>query len=193
MDPLADMDFLAAALRALGDPNRLRIVGLLALRPRYGEELAEILQLSPATVSHHLGRLREGRLVRSFKEPPYVRYELESGVLSRLGALLEVAQDWPEAFGLPTEDALMEQTLRSVLDEEGRLDTLPSSPRHRTLVLRWLALHFEPGRIYPEREVRRILLEFSDDPDGLRRELVRQGFLQREGGVFRRVEGIGGS
>jgi len=182
------MEFLAAAMHALGDPSRLRMVGLLALRPRYGEELAEILELSPATVSHHLARLREGRLVRSFKEPPYIRYELEPGVLDRLAALLESAGDWPEAFGLPTEDALMEQTLRSVLDEDGRLTSLPSSPRHRGLVLRWLARHFQSGRIYPEREVRRILLEWSDDPDHLRQELLRRGFLQREGGVFRRVE-----
>jgi len=188
MEAPLEMEFLAAALHSLGDPSRLRIVGLLAIRPRYGEELAEILELSAATVSHHLGRLREGRLVRSFKEPPYIRYELEPGALSRLSQFLNAAAQWPESFGLPTEEALMEQTLRAILDEEGRLTSLPHSPRHRTLVLRWLALHFDAGRIYPEREVRRVLLELCSDPDGMRRELVDRGFFQQEGGVFRRME-----
>ena len=40
---------------------------------------------------------------------------------------------------------------------------LPGSPRHRSVVLRWMAGHFDTGRIYPEREVRRILLELCDE------------------------------
>ena len=48
---------LAEGLRALGDETRLRILGLLTRRPHYGEELAESLGLTPATISHHIKAL----------------------------------------------------------------------------------------------------------------------------------------
>ncbi len=190
MNPSGEMDFLTEAFRALNEPGRLKMVGLLAMRPRYGEELAEILALSPATVSHHLSRLREGNLVLSIKEPPYIRYELCEGVLPRLCRLINSAERWAEAFGLPSEELLTQQALRPVLDGEGRVARLPKSPRHRTLVLRWIVLHFESGRIYPQREVRRILMELCRDDELACRELVARGWLQQKGGVMRRTEEV---
>ena len=190
MNPKGEMQFLTEALRVLNEPARLKMVGLLAMRPRYGEELAEILELSPATISHHLRRLREGKLIRSVKEPPYIRYELLPEVLPRLGQLLEKAGEWAAAFGLPSEEVLTQQALRGVLDEEGRVTRLPRSPRHRTLVLRWIVLRFQSGRIYPQREVRRILMEVCRDEEGVLRELVARGWLQQKGGVMRRTEEV---
>ena len=49
--------------KALADPSRLKIVGLLAQQPYSVEELAALLQLKPSTVSHHLARLSEAGLV----------------------------------------------------------------------------------------------------------------------------------
>ncbi len=190
MSPKDEMQFLTHALRVLNEPARLKMVGLLAMRPRYGEELAEILELSPATVSHHLRRLREGMLIRSHKEPPYIRYELRPEVLPRLCHLLERAGEWAKAFGLPSEEMLTQQALRGVLDEEGRVTRLPKSPRHATLVLRWIVLRFESGRIYPQREVRRILLDACRNEEAVLQELVARGWLQQKGGVLRRTEEV---
>jgi DNA-binding transcriptional ArsR family regulator len=186
-----EMRFLVAACRALREPGRLKMLGLLALRPRYGEELAEVLALAPATVSHHLHRLREGGLVRAVKQSPYVRYELEPKALERLRALFGSAAQWPEGFGLPSEEELTERALRPVLDEEGRVTEFPRAPRQRLLVLRWLALHFESGRIYPELEVRRILMEICHPSAQAQKELVKAGWLHQQGGVMRRTEGGG--
>lgn len=47
----------AALYTALADPSRLLIVRLLVERPRYGQELAEALGMSGATISHHLNAL----------------------------------------------------------------------------------------------------------------------------------------
>lgn len=179
------------AFKALADPSRLKMLGLLALRPRYGEELAEILELTPATVSHHLSKMREGGLLRAVKEPPYVRYELRSGVLGELAELLKKADRWPDAFGIPGDEERTEMLLARLQNEEGRLESLPGSPRHRSVVLRWMAGHFDTGRIYPEREVRRILMELCDEADSARTELLKRRWLQQQGGVYRRIEEMG--
>jgi DNA-binding transcriptional ArsR family regulator len=50
-------------LAALADPQRRRVVGLLAERPRAAGDLARALELSPPTMSRHLRTLRESGLV----------------------------------------------------------------------------------------------------------------------------------
>jgi len=191
MDEALNPQNSEGAFKALGDPNRLKMLGLLALRPRYGEELAEILELTPATVSHHLAKLREGGLVRSVKEPPYVRYELREGVLGSMAELLIHADSWPDAFGIPGDEERTEALLQKLQNEDGRLEQLPGSPRHRSVVLRWMAGHFDTRRIYPEREVRRILLELCDEAEKARRDLLKRRWLQQQGGVYRRIEETG--
>ena len=49
---------------ALSDPTRLRIVRLLVERPRYGQELAALMGLSGATISHHVGELSKAGILR---------------------------------------------------------------------------------------------------------------------------------
>lgn len=50
-------------IAALADPNRRRVVELLADRPRPAGELARELGLSPPAMSRHLKALRAGGLV----------------------------------------------------------------------------------------------------------------------------------
>jgi DNA-binding transcriptional ArsR family regulator len=49
---------------ALGDPTRLRIVRLLVEHPRYGQELADQLGMSGATISHHVNELSKAGVLR---------------------------------------------------------------------------------------------------------------------------------
>lgn len=49
---------------ALADPSRLRIIRLLAERPRYGQELATLMNMSGATISHHIGELSKAGILR---------------------------------------------------------------------------------------------------------------------------------
>ena len=50
-------------LKALADESRLAILGLVAGRERSVSELAALLAVKPSTVSHHLAKLRDARLV----------------------------------------------------------------------------------------------------------------------------------
>jgi biotin operon repressor len=181
---------LASRFAALADESRIRLLGLLARRPHYGEELAEFLGLSPATISHHLRRLREVGLVRAEKQSPYVLYWLRDEPLTELGLTLRSVSDLPEALGLPTEEELSAHILRRLLDENDRLHEIPTQRRQRSVLLRHLAHHFETGRIYPEREIRRVLLQFHDDSETLMELMIDAGWLQRSGSVFRRLEEV---
>src|SRR5262245_34281940 len=67
--------------RALADPVRLRLVGLIAGGERCNAELATELSVSPATISHHLKVLRGAGLLRERREPPFVYVALDDMAL----------------------------------------------------------------------------------------------------------------
>jgi len=180
---------LATSLRALADETRLRIVALLARRPHYGEELAEFLGLKPATISHHVKLLRNAGFIDARREPPYVLLHLVDGTLDAVSEqLLDV--DLARRLRIADEEDLSARVLRRYLDESDRLVDLPTARRARAVGLRWVAQRLEPDRLYPERELRMILLEVADDPDLLRGALLDQGWLKHSGQVWRRVEEV---
>jgi DNA-binding transcriptional ArsR family regulator len=75
---------LLRVLRALGDDTRLRVLKLIAVRPRTTQELAPLVGLSNAGLSKSLRRLAEAGLVMSRREGYYVVYALAPGCLEGL-------------------------------------------------------------------------------------------------------------
>ena len=73
--------------------------------------------------------------------------------------------------------------------KNGRLVIMPSKRSKLLLVLDHLAQEFELGVTYPEKEVNERLLRYHDDYAALRRYLVDEGFLTRDGGVYWRSGG----
>ena len=84
-----------------------------------------------------------------------------------------------------------EQTDRLVARfvKDGRLVIMPRRHSKLLLVLDHLAQEFEPGRTYLEGEVDEVLLRYHDDHAALRRHLVDEGFMTRDGGVYWRSGG----
>jgi DNA-binding transcriptional ArsR family regulator len=66
--PTRDLVELAEALKALGNPQRLAILRDVAHLPATGQDLAEILGLTEATVHHHTSTLRAAGLLTSERE-----------------------------------------------------------------------------------------------------------------------------
>lgn len=64
-----EKEFLLRALKALADPKRLEIAILLAQAPRYNRELAQLTDLTPATVMHHTDKLLQCGLVSIGADP----------------------------------------------------------------------------------------------------------------------------
>lgn len=73
---LAKAQRMAEFFRLLGDPNRLRILSLLATRDLCVCDLANILAMSESAVSHQLRTLRSLRLVNYTKRGRKVYYSL---------------------------------------------------------------------------------------------------------------------
>lgn len=79
--------------------------------------------------------------------------------------------------------------LGNFLGDDGRLHTIPTRRAKRLVVLDHLAQCFEPGRTYTEAEVSDTLQRFHPDYAALRRYLVDEQFLAREGNVYWRSGG----
>ena len=86
--------------RALADPNRLRILALLAASDREVCvcELMEILDLPQSRVSRHLQHLRRLRLVRDRREGQWVHYRLDTDVPGAR-ELVELVRAWARNCG----------------------------------------------------------------------------------------------
>jgi DNA-binding transcriptional ArsR family regulator len=69
---------------ALADPSCLRIARLLLERPRYGGELAALLNMSGATVSHHVGTLSEAGVLQRERRGQRVYFHIQSEAMLSL-------------------------------------------------------------------------------------------------------------
>ena len=54
---------LVTFFKTIGDPTRLRIIKLLSQGPLHGQAIAGKLGLTPATITHHLKKLRDTNVV----------------------------------------------------------------------------------------------------------------------------------
>jgi ArsR family transcriptional regulator len=88
---LAAAERLAAVLRALAEPTRLRLLSLVAARPD-GEacicDLTAPVTLSQPTVSHHMKVLTDAGLLHREQRGKWAYYRLVPGALDTLAALL---------------------------------------------------------------------------------------------------------
>lgn len=181
-----NLEARANLFKALGHPVRLLIVNLIKARPRYGQELADILRLTPATVLHHIKQLTEAGLLESKKEKYYHTYSLRGDLLDQpLGDLVHLPQ--PELASEEKADAFREKVLRTFF-KHGRLVQFPAQLKKRLVVLEKIAEEFEPGLEYREMEVNHILLDFNDDVATLRRGMIEHKIMTREKGIYKKVE-----
>ena len=76
------------AMKALSDPNRVKIIKLLQQRVLCVCELQCALNISQPNASKHLKILEEADMVQSSKEGLWVNYSLSSGKLNPYAASL---------------------------------------------------------------------------------------------------------
>ena len=87
--PRIPPDELLRVLRALGDDTRLRILKLIAERPRTTQELGPLVGLTAAGLSKSLRRLADAGLVTSHREGYYIVYTLEPSRIADLSETVE--------------------------------------------------------------------------------------------------------
>ena len=84
-----DLESIANLLHALDDKKRLQILVALRERPLYGQELATVTELSPGTVSHHMGELVGVGLVKIEKQGVKLLYSISEPRFREFTAMLE--------------------------------------------------------------------------------------------------------
>ena len=87
---------VAAALKALAEPNRLRVARRLAAR---GEvcacDLLDELSVSQPTLSHHMRVLQDAGIVRCRRQGKWCHYTLDAGAMDQLAARFSELADAP--------------------------------------------------------------------------------------------------
>jgi hypothetical protein len=165
----------AELLRLLLDPDRLTVAGALASRQMTTKEIVDVTGRSQRVVLTAIGDLRAAGLVAVDGE----RYGIDTAAL-REAALAAAEIDMPMdpiiGYGM-TED---EQVILRRFFSGRTLTEIPTSRAKRQVLLQRLALDFDVGRRYTEREVNEILFTFHPDWSTLRRHLVDEGLLDRE-------------
>ncbi|HSJ88173.1 MAG TPA: metalloregulator ArsR/SmtB family transcription factor [Anaerolineales bacterium] len=173
---------LVTFFKALADSNRLKIVGLLAEKSYSVEELAELLQIKPSTVSHHLARLSDAGLVRARSESYYNVYQLDQSVLQEKARTMFTQGELSNVAAEVDADAYDKKVIRDYTRRDGSLKTLPAQRKKLEAILRYVVQAFDAGKRYSEKQINEILSGYHDDTATLRRELVGYGLMQREGG-----------
>ena len=179
-----EMKSLVVIGRALADPTRIRILGLLAERPMYGQELARVLDVKPPTVSHHIAPLVNAGLVYVRRENNYHYYELDSDGIQHLAdSTQHIARLLFASNPLPPKSDERARVVATFI-KDGRLVSIPAQYKKRRYVMEELARSFEWGRLYDEKEVNAILKTFHHDVASLRREFIDQRIMLRENGRY---------
>ena len=171
-------------LRALADPERLAIAGALSRGSASARTLSERLEIPIKRVRTHLNRLAAAGVVRL--DDDRSDYRLDAETLRWAAGQVGPPRGAGMALGAANEDE--EQVLRTFF-RNGRLTEIPMKRSKRRIVLERIALEFEPGVRYDEKEVNAIVGRFLNDYASLRRYLVDEGMLSREHGEYWRTGG----
>jgi hypothetical protein len=165
----------ADLLRLLLDPDRLAVAGALASREMTTKEVVDATGRSQRVVLTAIGDLRAAGLVAVGGED----YAIDTAALrdaARAAADLDVPMDPIIGYGMTAD----EQAILRRFFSGRTLTEIPANRAKRQVLLQRLALDFDVGRRYTEREVNDVLFAFHPDWSTLRRYLVDEGFLDRE-------------
>ncbi len=179
---------LLTFFKALANESRLKIVGILANRACTVGELAALLDLKEPTISQHLFLLKEAGLVEVRAEGNHRWYSFNLRALIDMSKEVFSREKLASLVGSmeEVEDDYERKVFKTFLQGE-KIVQFPAAEKKWRVVLRWLASKFEEGVRYPEKQVNEILRRHHEDFATMRRDLVDNGFMQREKGIYWRV------
>jgi hypothetical protein len=154
----------------LADGDRLRVFAAVVLGHGTVADIRAVTGLDTRAVGRALTRLTQSGLVAEDKGGYHVD-EAEIRALAREGRVAPPSDE---------QNAVLRAFFK-----DGRLTSIPASQAKRQVILDVLAQDFEPGKRYTEKQVNLILGKRFADVAALRRYLVDDEFLEREGGAGR--------
>jgi biotin operon repressor len=160
--------------KALGDESRLAIIRMLLEGESYVELIASRLELTSATVSHHLKKLEGAGLVECHRTQFYMIYSVKREILE--GNLIDLIGTLPAM----DDDTRYKQSVIDAFFEYGRLKALPAQRKKREVVLSYILAPLEKGHTYTEQEMNEHIVKYNDDYCLIRREMIAFGLVKRD-------------
>ena len=160
-------------VKAMASADRLRIVGVLVRGPATRAEIAERLNLPVRDVFQHLSFLEHVNVVREEDG----RYELDEKSVESL-ARGQFEGKRPQYEEKPED---VRKVLKAYLNPDGTLKLIPMETKKLLVILNFIVEVFPFDTTFTEKEVNTILRRFHLDTAALRRYLVDNGFMAREG------------
>lgn len=173
--------------KCLADKSRLQILKSLSLEEMDVERLAERLGLTPPTISFHLKKLADAGAVTSHKNQYYMMYTLRKEVFET--SILEIIQEESDEAQLQAQrDADYRSRVINAFFEYGKLKSIPAQRKKERIILEVIVESFDFDRVYTEREVNIIIADFHDDFCTIRRDMIGEGLMERDGSGYWRVK-----
>lgn len=176
-----DVEKIVPVFKALADPVRLQLVGMIAAGERCNAELAVELAVSPATVSHHLKVLRKAGLIKERRESPYLYVVLDHEALR--DAVMVVA-DKKSATRLTARDR-RSKVIETFFDGD-RLLAIPAKRSKKEIVFEELLRRLPPPKndSYTERQLSKLIERHHSDFCTIRREFIMCRYMTRDNGRY---------
>ena len=170
--------------KCLADKSRLQILKSLTKEDMYVERLAERLGLTPATISFHLKKLEDAKAVCSYKEQYYTMYSLCKDVF--MTNIIDIINEESEVIDeqKQREDAYREKVIKTFF-EYGKLKTIPAQRKKQRICLEEIAKEFDAHKEYTEKEVNEIILRFHEDFCTIRRDMICEHIMERDGNIYK--------
>ena len=167
---------MVSFVKALASADRLRIVGVLVRERASQADIAEQLHLPTRDVVNHLAFLVEVGIVHEENGV----YDLDEKTVESL-ARGQFEGKKPAFETREQEPEEVRKVLKNYLNADGTLKQIPPQKSKLLIILNFIAEAFAYDTNYTEKEVNTILRRFHLDTAALRRYLVDNGLMRREG------------
>ena len=162
-------------------------MGLLAREAYSGEQLALMLGVKPATVSHHLTKLAEAGLVLTKMQGHSKMYALRLDAIHAMAERLLAQDTLPQTAADVEVQAYDRKVVKDFTKRDGALKEISAQQKKLMAVLRHIVKEFKPGREYTEKEVNEMLARFHEDAASLRRAMISYKLMGRANGKYWRM------
>lgn len=145
--------------KALADPNRMRMMLLLSQGEMNGQMLADKLNLSQPTVTHHAAKLREAGLIKERRDKNTIYFTLYPYLIKEHAeaSLNFIFKGESTMVETDSKQKLKDSVMKNFFTKEGRLRSIPAQYKKKLIVLQHLVEQLEKGRKYQEKEINELL------------------------------------
>ena len=188
---MSDLRQLGFMYKTLADEKRLKMIGHLSREEMRVTDLAALLGVTEATVSHHISKMRAVGFLNLRTDGNQRFYRINPAGLDRLKRWTAEIETMPLKIDTSQPDTAwiddldLDDAAKKVLRDyapDRRLKQIPTKQLKLIAVLDWISQDFEADRLYTEQEVNLVIGAYHEDYATLRRDLVEFGYLRRERG-----------